>query len=113
MGGKPAAVASHRARPPRRGRTAEMFLATSGVGYYIAYAQNLIDIRAMWGGIFTLMIMAYAINALFVAVEHRVLAWHRGARSGGVSDRSNSRTGLANRWRLVAGSRPASRRRSL
>ena len=35
----------------------------------------------MWAGILMLGIVGFALNALFVAGERRVLAWHRGIRA--------------------------------
>jgi ABC-type nitrate/sulfonate/bicarbonate transport system permease component len=36
----------------------------------------------MWSGIILLGLLGYAFNAVFLLVERRVLAWHRGARAG-------------------------------
>jgi hypothetical protein len=37
----------------------------------------------MWCGIVLLALLGCALNWLFIQVEHRALAWHRGARGRG------------------------------
>jgi ABC-type nitrate/sulfonate/bicarbonate transport system permease component len=56
----------------------EMIGSTNGLGYYILQAQRTFAIPEMYGGIVLLAILGYALNAGFLAVEHRVLAWHHG-----------------------------------
>ena len=36
----------------------------------------------MWSGILLLGLLGYLFNAIFTLVEHRILAWHFGARAG-------------------------------
>jgi ABC-type nitrate/sulfonate/bicarbonate transport system permease component len=59
----------------------EMVGGVNGVGYFILYAQNTYAIPSMWSGILVLGIIGYLVNLAFVAVERRVLAWHRGWRA--------------------------------
>jgi ABC-type nitrate/sulfonate/bicarbonate transport system permease component len=59
----------------------EMVASTNGIGYFVLQAQRSFAIPEMWSGILLLGILGYALNLLFTAVEHRVLAWHRGARA--------------------------------
>jgi ABC-type nitrate/sulfonate/bicarbonate transport system permease component len=56
----------------------EMIGSTNGLGYYILQAQRTFAIPEMYGGIVLLAILGYALNTGFLAVEHRVLAWHHG-----------------------------------
>jgi ABC-type nitrate/sulfonate/bicarbonate transport system permease component len=56
----------------------EMIGSTNGLGYYILQAQRTFAIPEMYGGIVMLAILGYALNAGFLLVEHRVLAWHHG-----------------------------------
>jgi ABC-type nitrate/sulfonate/bicarbonate transport system permease component len=56
----------------------EMIGSTNGLGYYILQAQRTFAIPEMYGGIVLLAILGYALNAGFLAVERRVLAWHHG-----------------------------------
>ncbi len=56
----------------------EMIGSTNGLGYYILQSQRTFAIPEMYGGIVLLAILGYALNAAFLAVEHKVLAWHHG-----------------------------------
>lgn len=56
----------------------EMIGSTNGLGYYILQSQRTFAIPEMYGGIVLLAILGYCLNAGFLAVEHRVLAWHHG-----------------------------------
>jgi ABC-type nitrate/sulfonate/bicarbonate transport system permease component len=56
----------------------EMIGSTNGLGYYILQSQRTFAIPEMYGGIVLLAILGYALNAGFLAVEHKVLAWHHG-----------------------------------
>lgn len=56
----------------------EMIGSTNGLGYYILQSQRSFAIPEMYGGIVLLAILGYTLNAAFLAVEHRVLAWHHG-----------------------------------
>jgi len=58
----------------------ELVASTNGIGYYVLQSQRNFAIPEMWSGIILLGLLGYLLNALFVLVEHRVLAWHLGAR---------------------------------
>lgn len=58
----------------------EMFAATDGIGFWIVSAQRSFRLVDMWAGIVVLGVLGYVFNAVLLAVEHRVLAWHRGVR---------------------------------
>jgi len=56
----------------------EMIGSTNGLGYYILQSQRTFAIPEMYGGIVLLAILGYCLNAGFLLIEHRVLAWHYG-----------------------------------
>ncbi len=60
----------------------EMVASTNGIGYFVLQSQRTFAIPEMWSGILLLGILGYVLNLVFVLVERRVLAWHRGARKG-------------------------------
>lgn len=57
----------------------ELVGATAGIGNQIVNAQRGFELPQMWAGIVLLGIIGLLFNGLFVLVERRVLAWHRGA----------------------------------
>jgi ABC-type nitrate/sulfonate/bicarbonate transport system permease component len=59
----------------------EMVGGVNGLGYYIIFAQNTFRIPEMWSGIIVLGVIGYLVNVVFLAVERRALAWHRGWRA--------------------------------
>ena len=59
----------------------EMVASTNGIGYFVLQSQRSFAIPEMWSGIFLLGILGYVLNAGFIAIERRVLRWHRGARA--------------------------------
>ena len=60
----------------------EMVASTNGIGFFVLESQRSFAIPEMWSGILLLGILGYVLNLVFVGVERRVLAWHRGARKG-------------------------------
>jgi sulfonate transport system permease protein len=59
----------------------EMLAGTDGLGFFIVFAQETYRIPEMWTGIIMLGLLGYVVNLLFLATEHRVMAWHRGWRA--------------------------------
>jgi ABC-type nitrate/sulfonate/bicarbonate transport system permease component len=59
----------------------EMVASSNGIGYFVLQSQRSFAIPEMWSGIILLGILGYLFNAVFLLVERRVLAWHRGARA--------------------------------
>jgi ABC-type nitrate/sulfonate/bicarbonate transport system permease component len=59
----------------------EYFAATSGVGYVLLISKNTFQLAPMWAAIVLIGVLGYLLNALFLLVERRVLAWHRGWRA--------------------------------
>ena len=59
----------------------EMVASTNGIGFFVLQSQRSFAIPEMWSGIVLLGILGYVLNVIFVLVENRVLAWHRGAHN--------------------------------
>jgi ABC-type nitrate/sulfonate/bicarbonate transport system permease component len=59
----------------------ELVASSNGIGYFVLQSQRSFDIDAMWSGIVLLGLLGYVLNAAFLLVERRALAWHRGVRS--------------------------------
>jgi ABC-type nitrate/sulfonate/bicarbonate transport system permease component len=59
---------------------ANMFGSGEGVGYFIVNAQSAFDVPSMWAGLFMIGLLGCIVNLLFVFIQSRVLAWHRGWR---------------------------------
>jgi ABC-type nitrate/sulfonate/bicarbonate transport system permease component len=57
----------------------ELVGATAGIGDHLVNAQRGFELPQMWAGIVLLGILGLLFNGVFVLVERRVLAWHRGA----------------------------------
>jgi ABC-type nitrate/sulfonate/bicarbonate transport system permease component len=58
----------------------ELVGATNGIGYQFQVASHSFDLPATWAWIALLGILGNLLNWLFLAVEHRALAWHHTAR---------------------------------
>jgi ABC-type nitrate/sulfonate/bicarbonate transport system permease component len=59
----------------------EYFAATNGVGYVLLISKNTFQLGPMWAAIVLIGLLGYVLNVLFLLVERRVLAWHRGWRA--------------------------------
>jgi ABC-type nitrate/sulfonate/bicarbonate transport system permease component len=57
----------------------ELVGSTAGIGDHLVNAQRGFQLPDMWAGIVLLGILGLLFNGVFVLVERRVLAWHRGA----------------------------------
>lgn len=57
---------------------AEMVASNDGIGFFILDAERSFRIREMYAGIFTLMVVGYLLNRLFVLFESRALYWYFG-----------------------------------
>jgi ABC-type nitrate/sulfonate/bicarbonate transport system permease component len=49
----------------------------NGIGFELVDAQSRSDLPTMWAGIVLLGILGYLLNSILLAVERRMLAWHR------------------------------------
>lgn len=52
-----------------------MLAGNSGIGYFILQAQQVLDIRSLFAGIFTVAAVGYALNLIFLAVEQQLTHW--------------------------------------
>ena len=59
----------------------EYFSSTSGVGYVLLISKNTFQLGPMWAAILLIGLLGYLLNTLFLLVERRTLAWHRGWRA--------------------------------
>jgi ABC-type nitrate/sulfonate/bicarbonate transport system permease component len=59
----------------------EFFASTSGVGYVLLISKNTYEFDPMWATILLIGVLGYLLNLLFLLVERRLLAWHRGWRA--------------------------------
>jgi ABC-type nitrate/sulfonate/bicarbonate transport system permease component len=55
----------------------ELYAATSGLGYYIVYAQRTFRYDHVWAGVFLLAAIGIALSSAYAAAERRALRWHR------------------------------------
>jgi ABC-type nitrate/sulfonate/bicarbonate transport system permease component len=54
---------------------AEMVAGSSGIGYFILDNQRTFRVPEMFAGIFTLGVLGYCVNWVFLLIEQRVLHW--------------------------------------
>ena len=59
----------------------EYFASTSGVGYVLLISKNTFDFGPMWAAILLIGVLGYLLNVVFILLERRLLAWHRGWRA--------------------------------
>jgi ABC-type nitrate/sulfonate/bicarbonate transport system permease component len=59
---------------------AELVGSSNGLGYEMANAESSFDMTWLWSTLVLVAILGNLLNVLELAVEHRLLAWHRGAR---------------------------------
>jgi ABC-type nitrate/sulfonate/bicarbonate transport system permease component len=60
---------------------ANMFAASQGLGAQVALAQGDFQITDSWAEIIMIALVGIVITALYAALHHRLLAWHRGWRA--------------------------------
>jgi len=58
--------------------TSEMVVSNDGLGYYVLESQRAFRMPQMYAAVVALGIIGYALNRLFQALDHWVMAWHRG-----------------------------------
>ena len=61
---------------------AEMLGGGSGIGYFIANAQQSFNIDGSYGGVIVLGCLGWIFDTLFLLFERRLLAWQRGTVGG-------------------------------
>lgn len=55
----------------------EWMLAMNGLGYFLINAQRKFQVLDLWSSIVLLGLIGYALNVAFLAIERRLLGWHR------------------------------------
>jgi NitT/TauT family transport system permease protein/sulfonate transport system permease protein len=58
--------------------TAEMVVSNDGLGYYVLESQRTFQMPQMYAAVVMLGIIGYALNRIFLALDARVLDWHKG-----------------------------------
>lgn len=69
----------------------EMVASTNGLGFRVLSAQRSFDIPGTYAGVIVIGVVGLIVNVVFVAVENRIMRWHRGAR--GLVDEARQRAG--------------------
>ncbi|HEY3303909.1 MAG TPA: ABC transporter permease [Candidatus Binatia bacterium] len=64
--------------------TSEMVVGSSGLGYFILDEERSFRTKEMYAGIVVVALLGYVLNRLFVALENRAIAWHRGSTIQGM-----------------------------
>jgi ABC-type nitrate/sulfonate/bicarbonate transport system permease component len=59
--------------------TSEMVVSNDGLGYYVLDLQRAFQTPEMYAAVVALGLIGYALNRLFLLLDARVMAWHRGA----------------------------------
>ena len=54
----------------------EMIVSNDGLGYFVLLAQRTFKVPDMYAGIFTLALLGYMLNRLFLMIESRLIRWH-------------------------------------
>jgi ABC-type nitrate/sulfonate/bicarbonate transport system permease component len=60
---------------------AEMLAGNSGIGFFVLDAERTFRIPEMYAGVFSMAVVGYLVNRLFVLVESIVMGWHIGLTS--------------------------------
>ena len=55
----------------------EMIVSNNGLGYFTLSAERTFKVPDMYAGIFTLAMLGYALNRLFLLGEARLIRWHQ------------------------------------
>jgi ABC-type nitrate/sulfonate/bicarbonate transport system permease component len=62
----------------------EYFSSTNGVGFILLNSKNTFQFQPMWAAMLMIGLVGFVLNALFLFLERRILAWHRGWRASAV-----------------------------
>jgi ABC-type nitrate/sulfonate/bicarbonate transport system permease component len=55
----------------------EMIVSNNGLGYFTLLAERTFEVPDMYAGIFTLAMLGYVLNRLFLLGEARLIRWHQ------------------------------------
>jgi len=58
--------------------TVELVASREGLGYFVRASEQASRVPEVYAGVLTIAVLGFLLNALFVLIEGRVLAWHRG-----------------------------------
>src|SRR3954465_13802105 len=58
--------------------TAELVASRSGLGYFVRASEQASRVPEVYAGVLTIAVLGYVLNVVFVTLEGRLLAWHRG-----------------------------------
>jgi ABC-type nitrate/sulfonate/bicarbonate transport system permease component len=58
----------------------ELIAADNGIGFYILRSQRLFQTAGVYAGVLVIGTIGWALTGILVALETRVLGWHRGWR---------------------------------
>ena len=53
-----------------------LMVSNDGLGYFVLLAQRTFKVPDMYAGIFTLALLGYMLNRLFLTIESRLIRWH-------------------------------------
>ena len=59
---------------------AEMVAGNSGIGFYVLNAQRSFLVPEMYAGVIALAFVGFALNKIFVFVEHAAMHWQKGTQ---------------------------------
>lgn len=54
-----------------------MLAGNTGIGYYLLFAQQDFNIQQLMAGVFTVALVGYVLNAIFLVLERRATRWRR------------------------------------
>ena len=60
---------------------AEMLAGNSGIGFFVLDAERTFRIPEMYAGVFSMAVVGYSVNRVFVLAESHIMAWHKGLTS--------------------------------
>ncbi len=60
---------------------AEMLAGNNGIGFFVLDAERTFRIPEMYAGVFSMALVGYSVNRLFILAESWVMAWHKGLTS--------------------------------
>jgi len=64
-----------------------MLASTPEIGYLIPVSQQAFQVATTFGGMFLLAILVWALDMLLLAVQRRVVRWHRDLQEQRMSSR--------------------------
>ncbi len=56
----------------------EMISGNDGIGFFILDSERAFRVKEMFAGTFSLAVVGYLLNRLFLAADDRIMGWHKG-----------------------------------